>query len=145
MSYLLQNSQDDKTLALLVRIISGTLAMRATLESTEQDSNRILFLVRQAHENALREAINAVALPEGLPQDDKKAVKARQETCLERFCHNTSILLRFVYKFCIHIYLPIYCKKYALNYFRASPLVNSFFFFHSLWFIPHTTLNLFTA
>lgn len=95
----MQNSQDDQTLAILVRIIMGSLSMRASIESTDQspESNKILSLLRQAYENGLREALNAINLPEKCYVEDFRMSKnARRETCLERFCHNVATLLRFV-------------------------------------------------
>lgn len=92
-SYLLQNSQDDKTLAILVRIISGALSMRASLELNDQTADNTLVLVKQAHENALREAMNFGTFTE-IFQESSKSSSVKQ-TCLERYCCNVATLLRY--------------------------------------------------
>ncbi|KAJ8732254.1 hypothetical protein PYW08_014984 [Mythimna loreyi] len=94
-SYLLQYSRDDSTLALLVRIISGTITMHVPNDSPDisMDTERYQNFVKTGVEYALRDAmlsddeIKISFLEGGVPKDAK--------TYLHHFCENIIKLLRW--------------------------------------------------
>lgn len=95
-SYLLQYSRNDTTLALLVRIISGTITMHTPNDTTEisTDTERYQHLVKIGVEYALRESmtsdtqIKRCFIEGNVPED--------QKTYLHYFCLNVIKLLRLV-------------------------------------------------
>ncbi|KAI5645174.1 integrator complex subunit 5 [Phthorimaea operculella] len=99
-SYLLQHSRTDKTLALLVRIISGTINMHVPNDSTDIDKYQELIntekyqeLINTGVEYALRDAmiadeeIKRVFIEGKVPED--------QKTYVHYFCLNIIKLLRW--------------------------------------------------
>ncbi|XP_022816615.1 integrator complex subunit 5 isoform X1 [Spodoptera litura] len=94
-SYLLQYSRDDSTLALLVRIISGTITMHVPSDSPDisMDTERYQNFVKTGVEYALRDAmlsdteIKMCFLDGSVPKD--------QKTYLHHFCLNIIKLLRW--------------------------------------------------
>ncbi|XP_035429049.1 integrator complex subunit 5 isoform X2 [Spodoptera frugiperda] len=94
-SYLLQYSRDDSTLALLVRIISGTITMHVPSDSPDisMDTERYQNFVKTGVEYALRDAmlsdneIKMCFLDGSVPED--------QKTYLHHFCLNIIKLLRW--------------------------------------------------
>ncbi|CAH2075039.1 unnamed protein product, partial [Iphiclides podalirius] len=95
MSYLLQYSRSDTTLALLVRILSGTITMHTPSDSSEvsADTERYQSLVNTGVEYALRQSMTSDTqikrcFIEGNVPEDKK-------TYLHHFCLNLIKLLRW--------------------------------------------------
>ncbi|CAK1603882.1 unnamed protein product [Parnassius mnemosyne] len=94
-SYLLQHSRNDTTLALLVRIISGTITMHTPNDSTEisTDTERYQNFIKTGVEYALRESmmsdtqIKRCFIEGSVPEDEK--------TYLHYFCLNIITLLRW--------------------------------------------------
>ncbi|PZC83876.1 hypothetical protein B5X24_HaOG206625 [Helicoverpa armigera] len=94
-SYLLQYSRDDSTLALLVRIISGTITMHVPNDSPDisMDTERYQSFIKTGVEYALRDAmlsdneIKSCFLEGTVPKD--------QKTYLHHFCLNIIKLLRW--------------------------------------------------
>ncbi|XP_049865690.1 integrator complex subunit 5 [Pectinophora gossypiella] len=94
-SYLLQHSRTDTTLALLVRIISGTITMHTPNDSQDinVDTERYHNFIKTGVEYALRDAIMSdeeikkVFIEGNVPKD--------QKTYLHHFCLNIIKLLRW--------------------------------------------------
>lgn len=94
-SYLLQYSRDDTTLALLVRIISGTITMHVPNDSPDisMDTERYQNFIKTGVEYALRDSILAdneikMCFIDGTVSDTQK-------TYLHHFCLNVIKLLRW--------------------------------------------------
>ncbi|CAG9785264.1 unnamed protein product [Diatraea saccharalis] len=94
-SYLLQHSRDDATLAMLVRIISGTITMHIPNDSPDinMDTERHQNYIKTGVEYALRDAmisdteIKRYFIEDNLPKD--------QKTYLHYYCLNIIKLLRW--------------------------------------------------
>lgn len=67
--------------------------MRASLELNDQTVDNTLVLVKQAHENALREAMNFGTFTEIFQESNNSSFV--KQTCLERYCCNVATLLRY--------------------------------------------------
>ncbi|XP_028161346.1 integrator complex subunit 5 isoform X1 [Ostrinia furnacalis] len=94
-SYLLQYARDDSTLALLVRIISGTITMHVPNDGSDviMDSDRYQGFIKTAVEHALRDAVLADTeikrcfIEDNVPKD--------QKTYVHYYCLNIIKLLRW--------------------------------------------------
>ncbi|XP_063821189.1 uncharacterized protein LOC135071326 [Ostrinia nubilalis] len=94
-SYLLQYARDDSTLALLVRIISGTITMHVPNDGPDviMDSDRYQGFIKTAVEHALRDAVLADTeikrcfIEDNVPKD--------QKTYVHYYCLNIIKLLRW--------------------------------------------------
>ncbi|CAB3244252.1 unnamed protein product [Arctia plantaginis] len=94
-SYLLQHSRDESTLALLVRIVSGTIRMHVPNDSSDinLDTDRYQNLIKTGVEYALRDAmladdeIKSCFIDGSMPED--------QKTYLHYFSLNIIKLLRW--------------------------------------------------
>lgn len=97
LSYLLQYSRDDTTLALFVRILAGTMSMHVPTETSERmlgSPERYQELVQTAVGKALGQAmisdtqIKTIFVTGKVPED--------QKTYLHHFCLNIIKLSRLV-------------------------------------------------
>ncbi|XP_075970219.1 integrator complex subunit 5 omd isoform X2 [Anticarsia gemmatalis] len=94
-SYLLQYSRDDCTLALLVRIISGTITMHVPSDSPDisMDTERYQNFIKTGVEYALRDAM--LADNEIKNYFIEGTLASEQKTYLHHFCLNIIKLLRW--------------------------------------------------